>query len=85
MEAFAERSLPSILARKLAKWMEKRFPPPVSRNTARRRLVTRWRWARKQSYLTKDVMTETEQTEAAREQAGVIGPITHSDTPLFCS
>ncbi len=72
-----ERSLHTLTSRDLAEWMEKRYSHPVSRNTARQRLVTLWRWARKQGYLQRDAMTEAEQTDAAREEPTVIGTITH--------
>lgn len=75
--AFGSRSLHTISSRELAAWMEKRYPHPVSRNTVRARLVTLWRWARKQGYLAREVMTEAEQTESAREPTATIGTITH--------
>ncbi len=75
--AHGERSLHTLSSRDLAAWMEKRYPHPVTRNTARQRLVTLWRWARKQGYLQRDAMTEAEQTDAAREEPAVIGTITH--------
>lgn len=78
VEALGDRILHTMSSRELTAWMEKRYPHPVSRNTARRRLITLWRWARKQGYLQRDAMTEAEQTEAAREEAGVIGIINHT-------
>src|SRR5258708_846983 len=77
VSALGDRSLHTLSSRELTAWMEGRYVHPVTRNTARRRLVTLWRWARKQGYLPREAMTEAEQTEAAREEAGVIGIIDH--------
>ncbi len=73
--ALGDRSLHTISSRELTAWMEQRYPHPVSRNTARKRVVALWRWARKQGYLPRDVMTEAEQTEAAQEDVVTIGVI----------
>ena len=73
--ALDDRSLHTISSRELTAWMEQRYPHPVSRNTARKRIVALWRWARKQGYLPRDVMTEAEQTEAAQEDVATIGVI----------
>ena len=73
--ALGARSLHTVSSRELTAWMEQRYPHPVSRNTARKRVVALWRWARKQGYLPRDAMTEAEQTEAAREETSVIGVI----------
>lgn len=75
--SLGERLLHTLTSRDLSAWIHERYTHPVSRNTARRRLVTLWRWARKQGYLLRDAVTEAEQTEAAREEAGPIGVIDH--------
>lgn len=73
--AFGDRSLRSVSARELNAWMETRHPNPVTRNTVRKRLVTLWRWARKQGYLPRDAISEAEHTDTAREQDAAIGVI----------
>lgn len=75
VQALGERELHTLSARELTAWLDRRYSHPVSRNTARRRVVTLWRWARKQGYLPRDAMTEAEQTDAAREEDHVIGVI----------
>ena len=67
--------LDSLSARELQAWLDKRYPHPVSRNTARKRIVALWRWSRKQGYLPREVLTEAEQTEFAQEEGGEIGVI----------
>ncbi len=76
VQALGERDLHTLSARELTAWLDQRYTHPVSRNTARRRVVTLWRWARKQGYLPRDAMTEAEQTDAAREGEHTIGVIT---------
>ena len=49
---------------------------PVTYNTARQRLVTVWRWARKRGYLPKAAQTEAELLERAREPREQIGILT---------
>lgn len=68
-------ALSSLSAPQIQSWLETRYPHPVTRNTARKRLVTLWRWARKQGYLPRDAMTEAEQTDSAREAINEIGII----------
>jgi integrase len=70
-----DQLLATISGRQLQQWLDERYPHPVTRNTARRRLVALWRWARKQGYLPRDAMTEAEQTETAREETGIIAII----------
>lgn len=72
---FGERTLHTISVRELNAWMDERHPHPVSRNTARKRIVTLWRWARKQGYLPREAMTEAEQTDTAREETADIGVV----------
>jgi len=78
-EAFGERSLHSLSARELTAWLERRHPNPVTRNTARKRIVTLWHWARKQGYLPRDAMTEADQVERAREPQLEIGILSVAD------
>jgi integrase len=71
---FAEQFIDSVSAHALDVWLAKR-ENPVSRNTYRKRIVSVWRWAQKRGYLPRDVRTEAEQTERAREEAPEIGII----------
>jgi integrase len=73
--AFGARSLHTISSRELTAWLEERHPNAVTRNTVRKRLVTLWRWARKQGYLPRDAISEAEQTETAQERPAQIGVI----------
>lgn len=75
-EALGQRMLDSITSRDLGEWMVERYSHAVTRNTARKRVVTLWRWARKNGYLPRDAQTEAEQTDAARETDAEIGTIT---------
>jgi integrase len=80
LTAFAgDRRIDTLSTRELQQWMETRYPHPVSRNTARKRIVALWRWARKQSYLARDTMTEAEQVERAREPQLKIGILSIAD------
>jgi integrase len=63
-----------VSARRLETWLAQR-ENAVSRNTYRKRIVSVWRWAQKRGYLPRDVKTEAEQTERAREEAPEIGII----------
>jgi len=72
---FAERLIDTISGRELQKWMDEKYPHPVTRNTARKRFVALWRWCRKQGHLPRDSQTEAEQTETAREAVREIGII----------
>ncbi len=78
-EHAGDRMLDTLSARGLQSWLDTRYPHPVSRNTARKRIVALFRWCRKQGYLARDAMTEAEQTEFAREEDTVIGVI-NADT-----
>lgn len=72
----------AVSAHKLEVWLAKR-ENPVSRNTYRRRLVSVWRWARGRGYLPRDVMTEAEHTQRAREEAPEIGVINSATWERF--
>ncbi len=69
------RMLDTLSARELQAWLDSRYPHPVSRNTARKRIVALWRWARKSGYLPRETLTEAEQTEFAQEASAEIGVI----------
>jgi len=82
-----ERSLP-VFAREFGKsqlrnlsksvmqaWLDK-IAHPVSRNCMRSRMVTLFRWARDEDILPRDIQTEAERTDAAREGPMEIGIIT---------
>jgi integrase len=70
-----ERTLGTVSARELGAWLEERYPHPVSRNTARKRIVALWRWCRDEHYLPRDAKTEAEFTKTAQEDEGEIGII----------
>lgn len=74
--AFVGRLLETVSAKELQTWMHKRYPHPVTFNTARKRFVTLWRWCRKQGYLPRDAQTEAELLDSAEEDDGEIGVIT---------
>jgi integrase len=72
-----------VTTRMLDEWIHVTFRQPgkqqahpVTFNTARQRLVTLWRWARKRSYLPKAAQTEAEQLDRAREPREQIGILT---------
>lgn len=67
-------SIESVSSRRLQEYLDK-FGNAVTRNTVRKRIVTVWRWARKSGYLPRDVQTEAERTESAREDAPEVGII----------
>ncbi len=73
----------SVTAKMLEDWIHQTFRQPgkqdahpVTFNTARQRLVTLWRWARKRGYLPKAAQTEAEQLDRARESREQIGILT---------
>ena len=74
--AFENSQLRNLSASVMQAWLEKTFAHPVSRNTVRSRIVTLFRWARKQSILPRDMQTEAERTELAREAPMEIGILT---------
>lgn len=66
----------SISADLLENWIERTFRTegskvvhPATFNTARKRLVTLWRWARVKRFLAQDVMTEAERIQSHKEDA----------------
>ena len=52
------------------------FLHPVSRNTRRTRIVSLFRWARKEGYLPQEIQTAAERTDAAVEHDTEIGVVT---------
>jgi integrase len=74
-KVMGDRSLGSLTSRELSAWLDQRHPNPVTRNTARKRIVTLWRWSRRQGYLPRDILTEAEQTDTAIESPKRIGVI----------
>jgi integrase len=73
---FADTRLDTISTTMLSEWLDRDFAHPLTRNTVRKRVVTLFRWARKQGYLPKDSRTEIEDTESARTAPMKIGIIT---------
>jgi integrase len=75
-KAFGDSQLRNLSASVMQRWLEATFAHPVSRNTVRSRIVTLFRWARKEKILPRDMQTEAEQTELAREGPMEIGILT---------
>lgn len=73
--AFGERSFHTVTSRELSAWMDQRHPNPVTRNTVRKRIVTLWRWSRRQGFISRDAVSEAEQTDAVKEPKAKIGII----------
>jgi integrase len=71
---FGAMPIADVSAQALAGWLET-IRHPVTRNTARKRMVTVWRWARRIGFLPRNVQTEAELTDRARESAPVVGII----------
>lgn len=73
-EAFSG-PIDSLTAAMLENWIQRTFKGetgkvhPATFNTARKRLVTLWRWARVKRYLPQDVLTEAERVHAHKEGA----------------
>lgn len=66
----------SISASMLENWINRTFVPeggktvhPATFNTARKRIVTLWRWARNERYLPQDALTEAERIHSTKEPA----------------
>lgn len=78
--AFADLPINAVTATMLDNWIHETFRQgenetahPATYNTLRKRLVSLYRWARKQKYLPKTAQTEAEQLESARETREQIG------------
>ena len=76
----ADLPINGITASMLDDWIHETFKQgenetahPATYNTIRKRLVSLYRWARKQSYLPRTAQTEAEQLESAREAREQIG------------
>jgi integrase len=65
--AFGKKIITTITTRQLQDWLDTSFAHPTTRNTHRKRIVVLWRWARSQNYLPRQVQTEAELTERAKE------------------
>ena len=73
-EAFGKFKFDSLKTSQLQYWLDQ-FNNPATRNTHRRRIVTLFRWSRKNGYLPKAAQTEAEDTERAKEPPYNIGII----------
>jgi len=73
---FGERTFATLSKTEIVAWLEERFPRPITHNTARQRVVTLSRWARKNKMLPRGVETEAEQTETKRVSETEVGIIT---------
>lgn len=69
-----EQYINEVTAGQLTAWLAKK-EHPVTRNTYRKRMVSVWRWAQRNGFLPRDIKTEAEQTDLAREVAPEIGII----------
>ena len=67
--------LDAVSSRRLQQYLDQ-HGHPVTRNSHRKRIVTLWRWARRAGYLPRDVQTEAERTDRAREENPEVGVIT---------
>jgi len=81
-DQLGDEFIDSVSAHKLEAFLALR-ENPVSRNTYRKRIVAVWRWARGRGYLPRDVMTEAEHTQRAREEAPEIGIISAATWARF--
>ncbi len=87
---FAGRPINTVTATHLEDWIhrafgnpaEKKPADPVTHNTARKRLVALWRWCRKQGYLPRNIQTEAERMDTAREPTARIGILSVLDFAL---
>jgi integrase len=79
---FGSMPIAAITRDQLEDWIHERFSTgesdeanPSTFNTARKRFVTVWRWARKEGYLPAAAMTEPEKIEVVTEGSKRIGTI----------
>lgn len=70
-----EQDLDSVSAQQLDKWLG-RWEHPSTRNTFRAHIVALWRWSQRKGYLSREIKTEAEHTERAKEAPLVVGIIT---------
>ncbi len=76
---FGEKFISRISTTELQDWLDTTYSNHTTRNTHRKRIVVLWRWAQKQGYLPRNVKTEAELTERAKEltpERGIISPQT---------
>ena len=73
-DRFGRLKMDSITTSQLQNWLNG-FDNPGTRNTHRKRIVTLFRWSRKNGYLPKSATTEAEDTESAVEPPHQIGII----------
>jgi len=71
---FGEFYLDTVTTPQLTTWLEKR-EHPSTRNTFRKHAVALWRWAQRQGFLSKEIKTEAEQVDSAKESDLEIGII----------
>jgi integrase len=72
--SYGELPLNSLRQQELQRWLNA-VKHPATRNSYRKRIVTLFRWAREAGYLPRDIQTEAERTERAREEAPEVGII----------
>lgn len=75
---FGNAFIDSVAAPQIGAWLAK-WESPSTRNTFRKHTVGLWRWAQKQGYLARELKTEAEQTDLAKEgpqKKGIITPET---------
>lgn len=79
-EQLGGRAIGSISSRALEQWIHEAFKVgpekhahPATFNTVRKRVVTLWRWCRKEGYLPRNAQTEAERLEFVQEEATAIG------------
>jgi hypothetical protein len=65
---FGDRYIDEIKAKELDEWFRE-LANAYSRNTRRKRVVTLFRWAAKKGYLPRDLTTEADHTDRAKEEA----------------
>ena len=69
---FGTLHLDTISAAQLSAWLGKKLHPGT-RNTYRKHCVSLWRWAQRQNYLSREIRTEAENTDRAKEAPHEIG------------
>ncbi len=76
---FGDKPISKISTPRLQEWLDTTYKHHTTRNTHRKRIVVLWRWAQKQGYLPRNIKTEAELTERAKEptpERGIISPQT---------
>ncbi len=75
LKQFGDQALNTISFKALQAWLDE-MDHPSTRNSHRKRLVTFFRWARKNGMLPSAALTEIEKTDRARERILEIGILT---------